>query len=369
MYKPIRVIQVMGTLNLGGAENIVMNLYRAINRKQIQFDFVVHTDDHGAFDDEVRLLGGKIYHAPRYMGANHLQYVKWWKNFFSDHPEYKIIHSHIRSCASIYIPIAKKHGLKTIIHSHSTSNGKGFVSLVKKIMQFPLRYQADYLFACSREAGEWLFGKKAIKKDNLKILYNGIDCDRFRFNEENRLSIRKKYGLEENFVVGHIGRHDPPKNPLFMIEVFSEIFKQNNNARLLQVGQGEMTEQMKQKCRDLGIEQAVVFAGAHNDVEKYYSAMDVFLFPSLWEGFGIVLIEAQANGLMVICSDNIPKMAQISNHFKAISLECDKEKWAEEILQKKYVDRSSSYIDVIKNNYDISKISSGLENIYKSLVE
>lgn len=369
MTKPIRVLQVLSILNQGGAENMIMNLYRAIDRQQIQFDFVVHRNEHGVFDDEVESLGATIYHAPKYAGTNHFQYVKWWKNFLDSHSEYKILHSHIRSYASIYIPIAKKHGLKTIIHSHSTSNGKGFSAFVKKILQYPLRYQADYLFACSEEAGEWLFGKKAVKKDNFKVICNGIDCNRFRFNEENRILIRKKYGIEDNFVVGHIGRHTLSKNPMFMLEIFSEIYKKNNNTRLLQVGQGEMTEQMKQKCRELKIEQAVIFAGVHNDVEKYYSAMDVFLFPSLWEGFGIVLIEAQANGLMVTCSDNIPQKVQISDHFMALSLEFGKEKWAEAVLQKKYINRSNSYIDVIKNNYDISKISIGLEEFYKSLVK
>jgi len=160
---PLRVLHVLGGLERGGAESFVMNLYRNINRKNVQFDFVIHTDSHGVFFDEISALGGRVFHCPKYNGKNHFVYAKWWKTFFDTHSEYKIIHSHVRSTASIYLKIAKDKGLKTISHSHSTSSGTGLSSVVKNVLQYPLRYIADYLFACSKESGEWLFGKKAIK--------------------------------------------------------------------------------------------------------------------------------------------------------------------------------------------------------------
>lgn len=370
MDKPIRVLQVLSILNQGGAENMVMNLYREIDRSQVQFDFIVHTNEQGAFDAEVESLGGAIYHAPRYTGFNHFQYVRWWKKFLTEHSEYRILHSHIRSYASIYIPIAKKHGLKTIIHSHSTSNGKGFAAVVKKLLQYRLRYQADYFFACSKEAGKWLFGEKVVEKNNFKVICNGINCDRFRYNEADRLLIRKEYGIENNFVIGHVGRHTVAKNPIFLIEVFAEIYKCNKNARFLQVGQGEVNEQMKQKCCGLGIQDAVIFAGVHNDVEKYYSAMDVFLFPSLWEGLPVTLVEAQANGLMCVVSDVITREVIISDKlFSSVSLKSDVVTWAGVVLNRKnnVVVRSIDEA-IVNSGFNIKRAASDLFSFYETII-
>ena len=368
MDKPIRVLQVLSILNQGGAENMVMNLYRAIDREQIQFDFIVHTNERGAFDDEVESLGATIYHAPNYTGTNHFQYIRWWKNFLDSHPEYKILHSHIRGYASIYIPIAKKHGLKTIIHSHSTSNGKGFSAFVKKILQYPLRYQADYLFACSKEAGEWLFGKIAVEKDNFKVIRNGIDCDRFQFNEKNREQIRKEYGIEDNFVIGHVGRHTSAKNPIFLLEIFAEVYKKNPTARLLQIGQGEMTEQMKEKCCEHGVQNAVIFAGAHNDVEKYYSAMDVFLFPSLWEGLPVTLVEAQVNELPCVISDVITREVVINETLVAcVSLGNDAKMWSKEVLKLQNCKSNRTTASVVKiQTFDVKNVAEDLTLFYKN---
>ena len=166
MVEPIRILHVLGALNRGGAETMVMNIYRNIDRNRVQFDFIVHTNEKCDYNDEIINLGGKIYSMPRYNGKNHIKYKKAWNNFFKRHIEYKIVHGHMRSTAAIYLSIGKKHGLKTIAHSHSTaSRGNKFEKLVKNVLQIPLRYTANYLFACSEEAGKWLFGKKAIKKD------------------------------------------------------------------------------------------------------------------------------------------------------------------------------------------------------------
>ena len=172
--KEIRILHMIGCLEIGGSQSMIMNIYRNIDRRIIQFDFVIDKDVKSPLYKEITQLGGKIYKMPKFNGINIIEVQSSWKKFFENHSEYKILHSHVRSYASIYLPVAKRCGVTTIIHSHNTSNGVGFPSLVKKILQFPLRYQADYLFACSKEAGEWLFGKKAIKKDNFKVIYNGI---------------------------------------------------------------------------------------------------------------------------------------------------------------------------------------------------
>ena len=277
----IRVLHMIGSFEIGGSQMMVLNLYKAINREKIQFDFILDHAEAVALVPEVKALGARIYILPQFKGHNFFEVCKAWDDFFVKHPEYRILHSHVRSYASLYIPIAQRHGLKTIIHSHNTSNGKGVVSGIKKIMQYPLRYQADYFFACSEEAGKWLFGKQVLKTDCFRIISNGIDCERFRFNKLYRDSIRKEVGITNNFVIGHVGRHTTQKNPLFLIEVFAEIYRKDRNVRLLQVGQGEMTDQIKKKCQKLGIEDVVIFVGARKDIEKYYSAMDIFLFPRM----------------------------------------------------------------------------------------
>lgn len=269
--------------------------------------------------------------------------------------------------APICLKIAKKFGAYAIDHSHSTKDMKNkLYSMCCFLYSYPTRFIADHFFACSSDAAIVWFGKKIAESDKCDILYNGIDCDRFAFHQLYRDEIRKEFGLEDRFVVGHVGRHTPQKNPLFMLEVFAEVYQKNVNARLLQVGQGELTEQMKEKCRELGIETAVIFAGAHSDVEKYYSAMDVFLFPSLWEGLGMVAVEAQTNGLHTVVSDAVPKLADIdAGLYHPISLNKQAVEWADELLKyrdKQHAVNGKEY--AYKAGYDVRNTAKELTKFY-----
>lgn len=370
-YGVIRILHMIGSLEMGGSQMMVLNIYKAIDRARIQFDFMIDHSDATMLVQEVEALGAKVYTMPQFRGYNVCEVRKAWDAFFDTHKEYKILHSHVRSYASIYLPIAKKHGVKTIIHSHSTSNGRGLTSIVKKILQYPLRYQADYLFACSVEAGEWLYGKKAIRKENFIVIYNGIDCERFKYNKEDREQIRKKYGIENNFVVGHVGRHTASKNPFFLIEVFSELYNHNSNARLLQVGAGELSKQMREECRELGIEDVVIFAGEHNEVEKYYSAMDVFLFPSLWEGLGIAVVEAQVSGLHCLVSKEVPALADINaGLFHSIDLQKPIGEWANAALSFMGKERSVTVLEKIRQSgFDSRDTARYLTYFYTTLTK
>ena len=366
----IRVLHMIGCLEIGGSQSMIMNIYRNIDRRIIQFDFVIDKDVKSPLYKEITQLGGKIYKMPKFNGINIIEVQSSWKKFFENHPEYKILHSHVRSYASIYLPIAKKFGLKTIIHSHSTSNGTGLASLVKRVMQFPLRYQADYLFACSKEAGEWLFGKKIIDHSNFIIIPNAIDTKKFKFNEEARERIRNELKINNKFVVGHIGRHASPKNPIFLLKLFAEIYKAEPNARLLQVGQGELTNQMKEECDKLGIADKVIFTGSRDDIPDLLSAMDVFVFPSLWEGLGMVAVEAQANGLNVIASDAVPPLADIgAGIFHYMSLNQSAEEWAEKILKYANNKRCEKAVEIAKNvGWDIYDTTVKLKKMYCNIL-
>lgn len=314
MTKPIHILHVLGGLDAGGAESFVMNLYRSVDRTQVQFDFIKHVSQKGMFEDEILSLGGKIFTCPRYTGKNHFTYCKWWNDFFLNHPEYKIIHGHVRSTSAIYLSIAKKHGLTTIAHSHSTSNGKGLLGLVKTIMQYPTRYIADYLFSCSDLAGKWMYGEKATKQDNYQMIPNGIDIHRFTYSEAKRKIVRQSLGiLEDEFVIGHIGRFTKPKNHIFLLQTFSAYLKKHPHSRLLLVGDGTLLQPMKKICGQMNIMNHVIFTGARSNTEDYYQVMDVFAFPSLWEGLPVSVVEAQASGLPCLISDNITRNVQLTS--------------------------------------------------------
>ncbi|MGL4607828.1 MAG: glycosyltransferase family 1 protein [Eubacteriaceae bacterium] len=359
--EPIRILQVFGQMNRGGAETMIMNLYRNIDRSKVQFDFIVHTEEKCAYDDEIIALGGKIFRVPRYRGRNHFQYKKVWKKFFKEHLEYKIIHGHIRSTASIYLKIAKEYGLITIIHSHSTSNGGGFTAKIKNQLQ--KKIEADYYFACSKKAGEWLFGSERTKKENFQVICNAIDLEKFAFNEELRNINRKKLGLEEKFVIGHVGRFDPPKNHAFLIDVFSEIYKENGNARLLLVGDGALREKIKTKVNKLGLAESVIFTGVSPDVNELMMVMDAFVFPSLYEGLPVTIIEAQAAGLYCVISDQISKEVKITNLVKFLSIKNSEKEWSMEVMKIK-TRRVDKRNEIKKEGYDINFLANLLTEIY-----
>lgn len=363
MMEPIRVLHNIASLHFGGAQSFVMNVYRNIDRSKIQFDFVVTPEEKRDLYEQVEQMGGRIFVAPKYTGKNHFSYCKWWDDFFIEHPEYHIIHGHVRSTAAIYLKIANRHGLVTIAHSHSTSNGSGIEAMIKDIMQIPIRDTADYLFACSDKAGEWLYGKKAILQKKYKMIPNGIDLKLFAFNEEKRKCIREKLGIaKDTFVVGHVGRFTAPKNHKFLIELFAEYHRINQKSKLLLVGNGDLFETVKQQIIQLEISKDVILVGSKDNTEDYYQAMDVFVFPSLWEGLGIAILEAQANGLKCLVSNNIPKEAICTSETEVIPLQLLDE-WTRE-LKKLHIGERTVSITTQLQQYDISDIASWLQEFY-----
>lgn len=261
--EPIRVLHNIASLHFGGSQAFVMNLYNNMDRKKVQFDFVVTPEERKDLYEQVEKMGGRIFVCPKYTGKNHFAYCKWWDSFFKEHPEYHVIHGHVRSTASIYLKIAKKNGLVTIAHSHSTSNGSGISAIVKDMLQLPIQHTADYLFACSDKAGKWLYGEKATKQANYRMIPNGVNLKRFAFCEEKRQQMRQELGIaKDTFVLGHIGRITAPKNHQFLAELFAEYHKENPNSRLLLIGNGELFETVQQQCVQLGISDAVIMVGS-----------------------------------------------------------------------------------------------------------
>lgn len=361
--RPVKVLHILGGLKRGGAESFVMNLYRNIDRENVQFDFVIHTDELGDFYDEIIALGGRVYHCPRYFGKNHLEYKRWWKRFLLDHPEYKLLHSHVRSTASIYFRIAKKMGCVTISHSHSTSSGKGFSAVVKGIYQYPLRHISDYLFACSEESGKWLFGEKAIHSERFKVLKNVIDLDKCSFEPAIRAQYRNEMKLKDKTVFIHVGRLHPAKNHMFLIDVFEQVHKKNPNSVLLIVGDGELKDSIKSKIDEMRLTECVKMLGSRGDVGNLLQAADCFLFPSLWEGVPLTVIEAQAAGLPCFVSDKVTDDVCVSDLVTRISLDVGASVWSDIIFDCEFA-RKDVVHNIIDAGYDSWTLAEWLTAFY-----
>lgn len=350
---------------------MVMSLYRALNRNEYQFDFIIFTPDHDDYYDEIISLGGRIFHFTKFNGKNLLTIRKEWRSFFSEHTEYTILHSHVRSFASIYIPIANKHGITTIIHSHSTSNGRGITGVAKSLLEFPLRYQADYLFSCSSEAGKWLYGKRAIKSSKYRFVPNAIDVNQFSFSLTDRNRVRTQYGIASEKIIGHVGGFETPKNHTFIIDCFSHFLSIQPNAKLMLVGDGTYENEIKELVKKIGIEESVLFVGLQADVGPYLSAMDIFLFPSLWEGLPVSVVEAQASGLKCLLSDVITHDVELTDLLSYMSLSDGPENWALKLDFLSRVPRTqSSESNLLKlQSFDCTQVVHNLEAFYKSCVK
>lgn len=362
-----RILHVIGSLNNGGSQVVVMNLFQNVDLTKLQFDFIIDRPTELFYADEVRRLGGKIYVLPAFNIRNIFCYKKEWSNFFENHPEYKIIHGHVRSTAVIYLGIARKFGLTTIVHSHSTTSGRGFKALIKSLLQYPLRYKVDYLFACSRMAGEWLYGKKACKKDNFMIINNAIDFDKFAFKENIRLKIRSSLHLDGKFIIGHVGRFHIAKNHAYLLDIFAGIHKLRDNAVLILIGDGLLREEIEAKIASLNLKDSVYLLGYRSDIAKFMQAMDVFVFPSIWEGVPVSVIEAQAAGLPCYISDAITKEVCITPYIKQLPLSTSAATWAEQIVNTERVNREEGYKYIKESKYDVKVTADKLVKFYEGL--
>lgn len=371
MEKPIRILQMINSLHFGGSQSFVMNVYRNIDRSKIQFDFVVIPEEKKDLYEEVRKLGARIFVCPRYRIVNHFEYIGWWNEFFQAHPEYKVIHGHVRSTSAIYLSIAKKYGLKTIAHSHSTSNGKGLLGIIKTMMQYPTRNIAEYLFSCSDIAGTWMYGKNALQRPNYRMVPNGIDLRRFDYQPDKRYEVRKRLGIQGNeFVIGHIGRFTRPKNHIFLIQLFGHFVKQYPNARLLLVGDGDLWPIIQKECKNQQLSSKVIFTGAQSNPEDYYQAMDVFAFPSLWEGLPVSVVEAQASGLPCLLSDTITRNVELTPLVRYITLS-DMEAWEKALAEYQTYSRKSCSQKYSKElqGFDSRKVAEKLSTFYLNLAK
>ena len=357
---PIRVLQIIRGMNVGGAETFIMNIYRNIDRSKVQFDFLVSRD--GVFDDEIRKLGGIIYKIPYLTDVGQYKYVHNLRSFFVTHRQYKIIHSHIDQVSGIIIKTAKKCDVPvTISHSHSTSNSNNVIAKIyKKYLQNKINKYSTELCACSEDAAKWLF-KRQYKR--AKIINNGIQLDMYSYNELNRKNIRDILNIPQDcYVVGHVGRFTLAKNHSFLLDVFKEYYKYNKNSILLLIGDGELKDSIINKAKEMGINKQIIMTGNVTNVNEYYSAIDTFVFPSIYEGIPLTLIEAQMNGLPIIASSNVSINTKLSDSIRFYDLNESANNWASQIGKYKRKNEKQYF-----KEYDINYTSKQLIDIYLRL--
>lgn len=362
---PIRIAQIIGKWVGGGVEAVVMNYYRFIDHKKIQFDFICDDDSTNIPYEEIERLGGKVILIPRYQQI--FKYHKELKKILQQ-GNYKIVHSHINALSVFSLFAAKSAKVPVrIAHSHSTTNKKEWKkNIIKQILVPFSKIFATHYFACTEHAAKWLFGNKTFNNGEVFVLNNAIDLKRFEYNKNIRNKKRNELNItEDTLVIGNIGRFVQQKNHNFLIEIFKEIYIKNNNSILLLVGQGPLEDEIKNKVEMLGLKENVRFLGQRLDVDELYQAFDTFLLPSLYEGLGMVYVEAQAAGLYSFASTEVPSIAKVTENMEFISLDEAPEKWAEILLNKYGVKNRNGYRETIANNgFDIEVEVKKLEEKY-----
>lgn len=370
MSEPIRILNLFTIMNRGGAETMVMNYYRKIDRSKVQFDFMVHRQERGAYDDEIEAMGGRIFRMCPIYPQNFGRYKKMLKVFFDEHPEYKILHSHMSELGYYAFREAEKHGVKVkVCHAHNAPvkesmnlKEKGqllFRDYFKKKM---LPY-SDHLFICGEEAGNWLYGEE--NKNRFVMMNNAVDAEKFRYSPAVRDEVRKELELDGKFVLLNVGRFNPQKNHTFILDIFKEIKNIHSDSVLLLAGNGTLENEIKEKCHALGLDDSVHFLGLRSDIDRLLQSADIFLFPSLYEGLPVTMVEAQSSGIKCFISDVIPQQCVLTDDVTALNLQKGAKHWAESItaLCEGY-ERKDRYEDMIKADFDINANAKWLCDFY-----
>lgn len=373
MYKhkqPVRILHVLHSMDRGGAEAMIMNLFRNIDRTKVIFDFLLSEDKEGSMEAEIRALGGRIYKVPLMTMTNPFPYLKGLNTFFKNHhTEYRIVHSHTSSKSTFPLYYAKKYGIPVrIAHSHNNRSLMNIDGFVRNILKYPLKKVANRYFACAKVPAEWLYGKSFCKHHDVKVIYNAIDTSQFRYDDSIRNNLRTVLGLSpDELVVGNVGRIAPQKNHDFILKVFVELLKsrQDKPTKLLLIGDGPLKADIERKIRDYNIEDNVILTGNVNNVHEYLQALDVLLFPSLFEGLPVVVVEAQCAGLLCVVSKYaITDEVGLTDLVHYVSLDDSPAIWSNKILENIPYDRRDTVEDIQRGGYDIVESAKNMTEFY-----
>ena len=367
-----KVLFFVDRMRTGGIQKLLLDLYKAFDKDKVEVECLLLDDgEEYSMEADLRNLGCKV-HKLRGIWLRKPQdfilYRKAVRSFFKQHHDYAAVHMNSGPKNYYVLACAKKHGIPVrIAHSHNSDyQTKSKVQkIIGNLCKIPLKKVANVYMACSEPAAEWMFGKRAYKSGKVKELINGVDIKKFAYNAQTRNRIREELGTESNLVIGNVGRFTEQKNHIRMIEIFSAIHKKNNNTILVLAGVGDLMGKAKSRAEELGLSESIKFLGFRTDVFDLLQAMDVYIMPSLYEGFPVTGVEAQVAGLPCVFSDTITKEVCISDNTKYIPLDESDEVWADAVLASvNNVDRVASENLLREKGFDIKDMARALESIY-----
>jgi glycosyltransferase involved in cell wall biosynthesis len=368
----VYVLHITGALEAGGVETMLYNYYKYMNREKVKFDFVVFGAEEGPYEKKFKELGANVYHIAPLNKKNIIKHLSQLKDIIEFKRKYQVVHVHRNMISYIYLILARLLNIPVrIVHGHSVDNVIGKTRIIKNFFYRKLnRFFATNYFACSLSVAKYMFGEKLINKGDVVLINNAIDLSEFKYNQITKEEIRNNYNLIDKYVIGNVARFSELKNHNFLIEVFYEVNKIDENCVLLLIGEGELEDSIKEKVNQLELDSKVLFLGARFDIPRLLHAIDLFVLPSKLEGLGIVLIEAQAVGIKCLVSDNVPKEVNITHNIEYLSLNMDSKYWADTIIniQNKRELHGFETEKLLANaGFDISLESRKLEDFYLSL--
>ncbi len=374
MQDKIKVLFFVDRMRVGGIQVLLVNLFRKFPREEISYELLLLDDgEHYDLEDQVRDMGIRVYKLKGIWlrkPSDFSRYCREVERFFADHHDYRAVHMNSGPKNYYILKCAKKYGIPVrIAHSHNTGyqTHSKIQAAIGNVFKRPLRKYANVRLACSDLAGAWMFGERSVRDGKVIILPNGIDLDRFAFDLSVRSAKREELGVEDKIVIGHVGRFTTQKNHTFLIDIFEEIHRENPNTLLLLAGIGEKMDEIREKVKQLQLEDAVCFLGFRTDVTQLTQAMDVFVMPSLYEGFPVTGVEAQASGLPCLFSDTITREVRILDQVEYLSLQAPAKKWALKALQLvNSSDRERSGDLLRQKGYDIEDMIQRLMRLYRT---
>lgn len=361
----IRVLHILHSMNRGGAEAMLMNYYRHIDRGLVQFDFLLTEKKHCQYEDEILSMGGRVYRVPILVVSNPFPYINGVRNFLKEHNEYKIVHSHTSSKSAIPLWIAKRCGVPIrICHSHNNKSETGISGVIRDLLKLPLRKVSTHYFSCGDEASIWLYGAKLARSGSVYVMKNAINVNQFAFNEDARIDIRQRYKISKDTkVLGMVARFSHQKNHLFALDVLKTLTDLHKDVVLMLVGDGELRDVIINRANQLGVINHLVMVGVVTDVYRYLQAIDVVLMPSFSEGLPVSIIEAQDSGMKCIMSTEVPREVDVTGNVDFLPL--DQDIWVKKILTVDYKKRDQNAVKKIQSaGYDIKNAAIELQEWY-----
>ncbi len=368
---PKRILHITEMLSAAGIESFIMNVYRNIDRNKVQFDFLVLRNQQEFYDEEISSLGGKKYYVHSNIQNTFLRILDESKKIedFLKKNHYDVVHIHYTTpLRAYYLKAVEKAGVPVrVYHSHSAAvRGKSKIKLIiynhcKKVID---KYATDR-FACSQAAAQWIYSENTLKENKVRVIHNGIDTQCFLFDKSIRENVRKKYNLQNKFVMINTGRFTEQKNQNFIIDIANLLKSRRYDVKLLLLGDGPLKEQYKAKVKKFALEDTVIFLGVKQNVQDYLFASDCFIMPSLYEGLPVAAVEAECTGIPCIFSENITKEVNLNNQSVFAPLSWSVDKWADIIIkQNTATDRTETINSVKTAGYDIHDVAKEMQDFY-----